>query len=114
MVEITPHALRRFRERYLKEEKCSKQLALELLMAAYLESKPPPKYIRRKYPGIKNLHRNGRVALYHKYSGLLLLCSAGETFPHCIVTVIHLPFPEHDTWTASNAPTEDCQASTPA
>lgn len=94
MVEITPHALRRFQERYLKEEKCGKQLAMELLMAAYLESKPPPKYIRRKYPCIKYLWKNARVALYHKFSGLLLLCSAGETFPHCIVTVIHLPFPE--------------------
>lgn len=94
MVEITPHALKRFRERYLKDERCSKKLALELLMAAYLESRPPPKYIRRKFPGVKRLWQNSRVALYHKFSGLLLICEKGEACPHCIVTVIHLPFPE--------------------
>ena len=92
-MEITPHALKRFRERYLLEETCGRELAMELLMMAYLESKPPPKYVRRKCFGINSLHMRVRVSLYHKYSGLVLICGSGDQYPHVILTVIPCPFP---------------------
>ena len=64
-----------------------------MLRAAYLESKSPPKYVRRKYFQLKRLDAE-QAYLYHKFSGLLLVCRAGLTHPHCIVTVISIPFPE--------------------
>lgn len=89
MVEITKHAVQRFQERFAA---CSKKEAREMLRLAYLESVPPPKYVRRKYPVLKRLDRQ-TVGLYHRWSGLLLVCRAGTKYTHCILTVISIPFP---------------------
>lgn len=94
IVDLTTHAIQRFQERYAK---CSKREAKEMLRAAYLESRTPPKYVRRKYPGIKHLHLSGRVAFYHKWSGLLLICGTGIHNPHAILTVVLVPFPDSQT-----------------
>lgn len=85
MVEITRHAIRRFKERYVK---CTKREAKEMLAVAYAEAVAPPKYIRRVY------HVCGKTScFYHRWSGLLLVCRPGHVHPHCIVTVISIPFP---------------------
>lgn len=85
MVEITKHAVARFKERFVK---CSRREAREMLAVAYMEAVRPPKYIRRVYPV------SGKTAcFYHRWSGLLLVCRPGHSYPHCIVTVIVIPFP---------------------
>jgi hypothetical protein len=90
MVEVTLHAIQRFQERYAR---CSKREAREMLRVAYIEAKPPPKYVRRKYFHMQKIAFHGGCCLYHKFSGLLLVCRPGLEHPHCIVTVISIPFP---------------------
>jgi len=93
VVELTKHAIKRFQQRYTQ---CSNREAAEMLRLAYQEAKPPPKYVRRKYKPYSTLSEHGRVAFYHKFSGLLIVCSSGTRWPHCIVTVISVPFPQEE------------------
>jgi hypothetical protein len=88
MVEITKHAVRRFKERFAA---CTNREAREMLLVVYRESVRPPKYVRRKYPVLKKMR--DRLGRYHRWSGLLLLIRPGTLHKHCIVTVISIPFP---------------------